>query len=63
LTRGSVGQTADDSFTVSQNAYFSFRGCFAEVFTISLKVEKNDYEKAVQWIRDLVTGAIFEKDR
>lgn len=48
---------------MSQNAYFSFRGCFAEVFTISLKVERADYEKAVQWIRDLVTGAIFEKER
>lgn len=52
-----------NSFTVVQNAHFSFRGAFSEVFVISLKVEKADYEKAVQWIRDLVTGAVFNKER
>jgi Zn-dependent M16 (insulinase) family peptidase len=51
------------SFTVSQSASFSYRGVFAEVFTVSIKVEKADYEKAIQWIRDLVSGAIFDKER
>ena len=51
------------SFTVSQSAHFSYRGCFAEVFVVSLKMQKEDYEKGVQWIRDLVTGAVFSKER
>jgi hypothetical protein len=26
-------------------------------------MQKEDYEKGVQWIRDLVTGAVFNKER
>lgn len=51
------------SFTVAQSDNFSYRGVFAEVFVISMKVEKADYEKAVSWIRDLVKGAIFDPER
>lgn len=33
------------------------------MFVVSLKMQKEDYEKGVQWIRDLVTGAVFSKER
>ena len=52
-----------NSFTVSQSAHFSYRGVFSEVFVISIKVEKADYEKAVGWIRDLVNGVVFVPER
>lgn len=51
------------SFTVSQSVDFSFRSCFSEVLCITMKVEAADFEKAVSWIRDLVSGCIFTKDR
>lgn len=54
---------ANVSFTISQNAYFTFRGRFSEILVIELKVEKAEYEKAVGWIRDLITGLVFAKDR
>ncbi|WRT68029.1 uncharacterized protein IL334_005004 [Kwoniella shivajii] len=52
-----------NDLTVSQNAYFEYRGNFAEVLCISLKVQKHQYDEAVAWIRDLLTGVIFSKDR
>ncbi|WWC71010.1 uncharacterized protein I206_104963 [Kwoniella pini CBS 10737] len=52
-----------NDLTVSQQIHFEFRGNFAEVLCISLKVQTHQYEEAVKWIRDLLTGAIFTKDR
>ncbi|EIW67501.1 hypothetical protein TREMEDRAFT_33585 [Tremella mesenterica DSM 1558] len=52
-----------NDLTVSHSASFSFRNSFSEVFLISLKVEKPRYEEAVEWIRDLITGGIFTKER
>lgn len=51
------------SFTVSQSSYFSFRGCFSETFVVQLKVELAQFEEAVGWIRDLIAGSIFSKER
>lgn len=51
------------SFTVSQGTSFSYRGSFSEVLTVSMKVEAAQYAEAVTWIKDLVTGAIFTKER
>ncbi|ORY30613.1 cytoplasm protein, partial [Naematelia encephala] len=62
LTHEEVVDQLND-FTVSQNISFSYRSCFSEVLCIALKVEKTDFEKAVTWIRDLVTGVMFTKDR
>lgn len=54
---------ANSSFTISQNTYFTFRGRFSEVLVVEMKVEKAEYEKAIGWIKDLMTGLIFAKDR
>jgi hypothetical protein len=48
---------------VVKSAYFTFRNAFTEVMSIELKVEKGDYEKAVGWLRDLITGLVFTKER
>ncbi|KAK4688517.1 presequence protease, partial [Tremellales sp. Uapishka_1] len=52
-----------NDFTVSQSVSWDVRGSFAELFGVGLKVEKAQYEEAVAWIRDLVSGSIFSKDR
>ncbi|GFZ50626.1 hypothetical protein JCM24511_08384 [Saitozyma sp. JCM 24511] len=52
-----------NDFTVVKSAYFTFRNLFTEVMTIELKVEKGDYEKAVGWLRDLITGLVFTQER
>ncbi|WWC62849.1 uncharacterized protein I303_105447 [Kwoniella dejecticola CBS 10117] len=52
-----------NDLTVSQQTHFEFRGNFAEVLCVSLKVQTQQCEEAVAWIRDLVTGAIFTQDR
>lgn len=62
LTHEQVVDQLDD-FTVSQNAYLTFRGMFTEILTLDLKVEKADYAKALEWMRDLIQGLRFEKDR
>ena len=33
------------------------------MFIVSLKVEKGDYEKGVDWIKDLISGCIFDNER
>lgn len=58
-----VTRADNRSFTISQNAYFTFRSRFSEVFTAEMKVEKGDYEKAIGWMRDLIQGLIFAKER
>ncbi|TYJ56451.1 hypothetical protein B9479_002854 [Cryptococcus floricola] len=52
-----------DDLTVSQLAHFEIKGNFAEVMVVRLKVQKDQYEEAVQWLRDLLTGVIFDKER
>ncbi|WVR06565.1 hypothetical protein IAU60_003596 [Kwoniella sp. DSM 27419] len=52
-----------NDLTVSQSTHFEFRGSFAEILCVGLKVQKDQYEQAITWIRDLVTGAVFTKDR
>jgi hypothetical protein len=36
---------------------------FTEILTLDLKVEKADFGKALEWMRDLIKGLRFEKDR
>ncbi|OCF37287.1 cytoplasmic protein [Kwoniella heveanensis BCC8398] len=52
-----------NDLTVAQMCHWEFRGNFAEVLCLSLKVQKTQYEEAIAWIRDLVTGVIYDKDR
>lgn len=51
------------SFTVSHGATFQFRGAFEEVFKLSLKAEKADFERALGWLRDVIQGSIFTAER
>lgn len=53
----------DISLTVSQSAHFEFKGNFAEVMAVTLKIEKAQYEQAVAWLRDLLAGAVFDSKR
>lgn len=52
-----------NDFTVDQDSNFSYRRCFAENFTVSIKAEKENYAQAVSWLRDVLTGSIFTKER
>ncbi|KAK8858824.1 hypothetical protein IAR55_003054 [Kwoniella newhampshirensis] len=52
-----------NDLTVSQQTHFEFKGSFAEVLCVSLKVQKTQYGEAVEWLRDLMTGAVFSKER
>nr|XP_019045357.1 cytoplasmic protein [Kwoniella bestiolae CBS 10118]OCF24287.1 cytoplasmic protein [Kwoniella bestiolae CBS 10118] len=52
-----------NDLTIYQQACFEFRGGFAETLCISFKVETKRYEEAVTWIRDLMSGVIFDKER
>ncbi|OXG18692.1 cytoplasmic protein [Cryptococcus neoformans Tu401-1] len=52
-----------EDLTVSQSAHFEFKGNFAEVMAVTLKVEKAQYEQAVAWLRDLLAGAVFDSKR
>ncbi|OCF75418.1 cytoplasmic protein [Kwoniella mangroviensis CBS 8886] len=52
-----------NDLTIWQQACFEFRGGFAEVLCVHFKVETKRYEEAVAWIRDLMTGVIFDKER
>lgn len=51
------------SLTVSSGSKFSIRSCFSEAFTIFIKVEKSQYNEAVTWLRDVLLGSVFTKER
>lgn len=52
-----------DSETVSYEVGLGINDLFAECLRLSIKVETALYEKAVGWLRDLVYGAVFTKER
>jgi Zn-dependent M16 (insulinase) family peptidase len=52
-----------DDETVSYEVSFGISDAFTENFRVSIKVERSAYEKAVAWLRDLVYGAVFDKER
>ncbi|KAK7064154.1 Metalloenzyme, LuxS/M16 peptidase-like protein [Favolaschia claudopus] len=52
-----------DNETVSYEVGLGVSNSFAEVFRVSLKVETAQYEGAVAWLKDLMYGAEFDKDR
>ncbi|KXN89943.1 hypothetical protein AN958_04947 [Leucoagaricus sp. SymC.cos] len=52
-----------DDETVSYEVAFGISDAFTENFRVSIKVELAAYEKAVAWLRDLVYGAVFDKER
>lgn len=51
------------SFTVGTDADFGYRGGFVETVNITIKAETAQYADAAAWLRDVITGSIFAKDR
>jgi Zn-dependent M16 (insulinase) family peptidase len=62
LTHEEVVNALDDE-TVSYEAGFGFGGSFEETIRISIKVEVARYNDAVAWLKDVVYGAQFDKER
>lgn len=62
LTHEEVINQLND-LTVSSGSKFSVRSCFSEAFSIFIKVEKSQYLEAVTWLRDVLLGSVFTKER
>ncbi|KAG6821939.1 hypothetical protein H0H92_015991, partial [Tricholoma furcatifolium] len=52
-----------DDETVSYEVGLGLSNSFTDTFRISIKVETARYGIAVAWLRDLIYGAEFDKDR
>ena len=52
-----------DSDTVSYEVAVGVNGLFNDAVRVSIKVETGLYETAIQWLKDLVYGIQFDKDR
>ncbi|KAF7347762.1 hypothetical protein MVEN_01533700 [Mycena venus] len=52
-----------DNETVSYEVGLGLSNAFAETFRVSLKVETAHYETAIAWLKDLMYGAEFDKER
>ena len=52
-----------DDETVSYEATLGFSGMFNEILRLSIKVESARYESAVAWLRDIIYGSQFDKER
>ena len=53
-----------DEETVSYDIGFGpGTGSFPETMRVSLKVEPANYEPAVAWLKDLIYGSVFNKER
>jgi len=52
-----------DNDTVSYNVELGVSGSFTNVIRVSIEVERASYETAVAWLRDLIYGAEFDKER
>ena len=62
LTFEQVVDRLDDE-TVSYEANLGVGSYFAENFRASIKVEKERYEEAVMWLKDLIYGSKFDLAR
>ncbi|KAI0652259.1 Metalloenzyme, LuxS/M16 peptidase-like protein [Trametes meyenii] len=52
-----------DSDTVSYEVSLGVNNAFMETVRVSIKVETAQYENAIAWLKDLVYGSEFDKDR
>jgi Zn-dependent M16 (insulinase) family peptidase len=62
LTHEEVVNELDDD-TVKYKAKLGISGYFTNTFRVTIKVEKARYETAVAWLRDLLYGSVFDKER
>ena len=52
-----------DNETVSYTVELGVLGCFTNIFRVSIVVEIAHYETAIAWLKDLIYGADFNRDR
>lgn len=52
-----------DNETVSYTVGLGISNSFTDIFRVSIKVETAHYETAIAWLKDLVYGADFNRDR
>lgn len=52
-----------DDETVMYETELGIQGYFAESFRVSIRVEKELYEVAVRWLKDLIYGLEFDVER
>lgn len=52
-----------DNETVSYEINLGMSNGFSDLVRVSIKVETPLYEKAVAWLKDLVYGAEFDRER
>lgn len=52
-----------DSDTVSYEVALGVNNAFTETMRVSVKVETSMYESAITWLKDLLYGSEFDKDR
>ena len=52
-----------DNETVSYGVGLGLFGFFTDIFCVSIEVEIAHYETAIAWMKDLVYGADFDKER
>ena len=52
-----------DNETVSYGVGLGVSSYFTDIFRVSIEVEIAHYETAIAWLKDLVYGAEFNRDR
>lgn len=52
-----------DDETVQYDSNLGMRSRYAENFRVSIEVEKEKYEDAVRWLKDLIYGSTFDVTR
>lgn len=52
-----------DNDTVSYEAAYGISGAFSENVRLSIRVEAGMYEAAIAWLKDLIYGSVFNKER
>ncbi|KZT72760.1 hypothetical protein DAEQUDRAFT_663389 [Daedalea quercina L-15889] len=52
-----------DNDTVSYEAAYGVSSAFSENVRVSIKVEIGMYEAAIAWLKDLIYGSVFDKER
>jgi Zn-dependent M16 (insulinase) family peptidase len=52
-----------DDETVSYEVTLGFNGLFSDLVRVSIKVETERYASAIAWLRDLLYGSRFDRER
>jgi len=52
-----------DNETVAYGAELGTNGAFEELLHVGIKVEKDRYAATVSWLKDLLYGSDFDKER